>query len=186
MKILKRRDRRELPQRAQRRSFGKFQRFPWFKIAVMRSLTITLSLAALMNLSGCTFYADHPVKAFSQATGGEGFERALWKEIQAQDWKDVNAHFASSFVYITPTGRWERSGALEQIQKLRIQDYAISDLSTEMNRDTFVVTYTITLHGTGGQSGTLPGAPERRMTVWQQHKSGWMAIAHSVIGPAQP
>jgi len=151
----------------------------------MRSLTVTLPLAALMILSGCTFYADHPVKAFSQATGGEGFERALWKEIQAQDWKDVNAHFASNFVYITPTGRWERSGAIEQIQKLRIQDYTISDLSTELNRDTFVVTYTIALRGTG-QSGTLPSAPERRMTVWQQHKSGWMAIAHSVIGPAQP
>jgi Domain of unknown function (DUF4440) len=151
----------------------------------MRSLTITLPLAALMILSGCTVYADHPVKAFTQATGGEGFERALWKEIQAQDWKDVNAHFASNFVYTTPAGRWDRSGALEQIQKLRLQDYTISDLSTEMNRDTFVVTYTITLHGTG-QFGTLPSAPERRLTVWQQHKSGWMAIAHSVLGAAQP
>jgi hypothetical protein len=71
---------------------------------------------------------------------------------------------------------------MEQIQKLRIQDYTISDLATEMNRDTFVVTYTIALHG---ESGT-PNAPERRMTVWQQHKSGWLAIAHSVLGPAQP
>ncbi|HST13091.1 MAG TPA: nuclear transport factor 2 family protein, partial [Terriglobales bacterium] len=121
----------------------------WFKISGMRSLTITLLLAALMILSGCTVYADHPVKAFSQATGGEGFERALWKEIQSQDWKDVSSHFASNFVYVTPAGRWERDGALEQIQKLRIQEYTISDLATQMNRDTFVVTYTITLHGTG-------------------------------------
>jgi hypothetical protein len=151
----------------------------------MRSLTIFLFLATLLTLTGCTLYADHPVKAFNQATGGEGFERALWKEIQAQDWKDVNAHFASNFVYITPAGRWDRSGALEQIQKLRIQDYTISDLATEMNRDTFVVTYTITLHG-AGQSGTLPSAPERRMRVWQQHKRGWVAIAHSVLAPAQP
>jgi len=45
-----------------------------------------------------------------------------------------------------------------------------------MNRDTFVVTYTIALHGT---------SPERRMTVWQQQKKGWMAIAHSVLGPVQ-
>jgi ketosteroid isomerase-like protein len=163
----------------------RFPCFTWFKIAVMRSPTLSFVLAALIILSGCTVYAEHPVKSFTQATGGEGFERALWKEIQAQDWKDVNAHFASNFVYITPAGRWDRSGALEQIQKLRLQDYTISDLSTEMNRDTFVVTYTIALHGTG-QSGALSSAPERRMTVWQQQKSGWLAIAHSVLAPAQP
>jgi ketosteroid isomerase-like protein len=150
----------------------------------MRSLTTSLLLAALLALSGCTVYSEHPIKAFHEATGGEGFERALWKEIQAQDWKDLDSHLASNFVYVTPDGRWDRAAALEQIKKLRIQDYTISDLATEMNRDTFVVTYTITLRGTG-QPGTSPEIPERRMTVWQQQKKGWMAIAHSVLGPTQ-
>src|ERR1700724_2232900 len=27
--------------------------------------------------------------------------------------------------------------------------------------------------------------PVRMMTVWQRQKAGWMAIAHSVMGPAQ-
>jgi hypothetical protein len=31
----------------------------------------------------------------------------------------------------------------------------------------------------------VPTAPVRMMTVWQQQKSGWMSIAHTVIGPEQ-
>jgi hypothetical protein len=154
----------------------------WFKIARMQWIPISLTLTVLITCSGCTVYPEHPIKAISQATGGEGFERAFWKEVQAQDWKDVGSHLSSNFMYVTPRGRWERSAAFDHIQTLRIQDYAISDMSTEMNRDTFVVSYTIVLHGTS-QAGPLPGAPERRMTVWQQQKKGWMAIAHSVLGP---
>ena len=153
----------------------------WFRIGYMRQLTLLLTLSSLLLVAGCTFYADHPVKAFSQATGAEGFERALWKEIQQQDWKDVSSHIASNFVYVTPAGRFEREAALEQIEKMRLQDYSIADLTTEMNRDTFIVTYTILLRGTAG-AAALPGTPERRMTVWQQQKGGWVAIAHSVFG----
>jgi len=148
----------------------------------MRRLKLVSVFAASLILAGCTVYADHPVKAFSQATGGEGFERAFWKEIQQQDWKDVQSHLASNFVYMTPSGRWDRSAALEHIQKLHLQDYSISDLATEMNRDMFVVTYTITLRGTA-DNARLENLPERRMTIWQQQKGGWMAIAHSVLGP---
>jgi ketosteroid isomerase-like protein len=165
-------------------SAARSSRCSWFRIALMRLRTIPLLLAALLALPGCTFYADHPIKAFNEATGGEGFERAFWNEIQAQDWKDVDSHLASNFVYLTPGGRWDRAGALEQIHKLRIHDYTISDLAAEMNRDTFIVTYTITLRGTT-QPGGSPELSERRMTVWQQQKRGWMAIAHSVLGPEQ-
>ena len=148
----------------------------------MRWILISLTLTVLVGCLACTVYPQRPIKAFSQATGGEGFERAFWKEVQAQDWKDVGSHLASNFMYVTPRGRWERAAAFDHIQTLRVQDYAISDMSTEMNRDTFVVSYTIVLHGTS-QAGALPAAPERRMTVWQQQKKGWMAIAHSVLGP---
>ena len=160
----------------------------WFKIASMfRPLILFVILGAMLALiltsAGCTVYAERPVKAFGEATGGEGLERALWREIQQQDWKDLDAHIASNFVYIAPAGRWERSSALEHIEKMQVQDYSITDLTTEMNRDTFVVTYTIILQGTlQGQS--LPNQPQRHMTVWQQQKRGWMAIAHTVF-PAE-
>lgn len=118
------------------------------------------------------------------ATGGEGFERAFWTEVQKQDWKDLEAHLAPNFVYVTPAARADRAQALQEFQQLQIQEYSIGDLATEMNRDTFVVSYTIVLRGTAnGQP--LPAQPQRRMTVWQQEKRGWVAIAHSVLGPTE-
>ena len=114
----------------------------------------------------------------AEATGGEGLERALWREIQQQRLEGFGCAHRIEFVYITPAGRWERSSALEHLEKMQVQDYSITDLTTEMNRDTFVVAYTIILRGTlQGQS--LPNQPQHRMTVWQQQKRGWMAIAHT-------
>ncbi len=149
-----------------------------------RPLTIAFSLAVLLSLSNCTFYASRPVKAFGDATGGEGLERAFWLDIQKQDWKDLDSHLASNFVYVTSAGRFQRAEALQQIQQLRPQEYSIGELATEMNRDTFVVTYTITFRGVA-QGPALTDQTQRRMTVWQQQKRSWVAIAHSVLA-AEP
>jgi hypothetical protein len=66
---------------------------------------------------------------------------------------------------------------------LQLEDYTLGDLQGEMNSDTFVVTYTVAMRGT--LSGKpLPSEPLRMMTVWQKEKSGWVAIANSVLGPA--
>ena len=133
---------------------------------------------ALVILGACTVYREHPVKSFSDATGGEGLERAFWRDIQNKNWKDLEQHLAANFVYVTPGGRWDREAALEQFRLLQLQEYSIGDLSTEMNRDAFVVTYTITLVGSfKGQP--LPAQPQRCLTVWQQQKGGWMVIAQS-------
>ena len=137
-------------------------------------------LTPLLALSACTVYPEHAVKTIADATGGAGFEQAFWRDIQEQNWKDLDHHIAANFVYVTPTGRLERAAALEEIEKMRVLEYSIGDLSTEMNGNTFTVTYTIMLHGSMGASG-FPDQPERRMTVWQQQKSGWVAIAHSVL-----
>jgi len=151
---------------------------------MLRCLLFTALLGGLLISVGCTVYAERPVKAFGMATGGEGFERALWAVVQKQDWKDLQSHLAPNFVYVTPAGRWDRAQALQEFQQLQIQEYSIGDLATEMNRDTFVVSYTITLRGTAnGQA--LTAQPQRRMTVWQQQKSGWVAIAHSVLGTTE-
>jgi len=92
-------------------------------------------------------------------------------------------HIASNYVAISPQGgRLDKAAALAQIQRLHLDDYTLGDVQGEMNSDTFVVTYTVAMHGTfGGQP--LPIEPLRMMTVWQKEKAGWMAIAHSVLGP---
>jgi hypothetical protein len=58
------------------------------------------------------------------------------------------------------------------------------NLKTEWNGSTIVVTYSIVLNGVtsngtgGGQP--IPSSSWNMMTVWQQQKAGWVAIAHSV------
>src|SRR5579864_431910 len=96
----------------------------------------------LLILSACTVYREQSVKTIADATGGAGFEQGWWSDIQQQNWKDVEQHVAGNFVYVTPAGRLERAAALAEIEKMRVTDFSIGDLTTEMNGDAFVVTYT--------------------------------------------
>jgi hypothetical protein len=147
------------------------------------SLILMLTFA-LMFTAACTFYGDRPARAFSQATGGEGLERVFWKEVQTGNWVEVERALASNYVGVTPAGTLDRSVTLAQYRGWQLKDYSLGDLKTELNGTTIVVSYTITLNG-GNSNGTsglqpLPTVPQHMMTVWQQQKAGWIAIAHSV------
>ena len=77
----------------------------------------------------------------------------------------------------------DRTATLAHLQQLQLDDFSLGDLETELNTETVVVTYSMTMRGKfAGQP--LPSDPVRMMTVWQKEKPGWMAIAHSVLGPA--
>ncbi|HLM82381.1 MAG TPA: DUF4440 domain-containing protein [Terriglobales bacterium] len=147
--------------------------------ARMFALTFALTFAP-----ACTFYGEHPARALSEATGGEGLERVFWKDVQAANWVEVEHALASNYAGVTPGGTLDRSAALEQYRSWQLKDYALGDLKTELNGTTIVVTYTITLNGvtSNGAAGSqpLPSAPQHMMTVWQRQKAGWVVIAHSV------
>jgi hypothetical protein len=137
---------------------------------------------ALTFTPACTFYGEHPARAMSETTGGEGMERVFWKNLQASNWVEVERALASNYMGTAPTGPLDRAAALDQYRSWQLKDYAIGDLKTEMNGTTFVVTYTITLNGIAkgtAASQPLPSAPQHMMTVWQQQKAGWVVIAHS-------
>ncbi len=148
------------------------------------SLMPTVALMfAFMFTSACTFYGEHPARALSDATGGEGLERVFWKDVQAANWAEVERALASNYASVTPSGALDRAATIEQYRTWQLKDCAIGDLKTELNGTTIVVTYTIALSGTSngtGGSQPLPSAPQHMLTVWQQQKSGWVVIAHSV------
>ena len=127
-------------------------------------------------------WREHPVSHWADATGGEGLERSFWKEVQAKNWTELERHVAGNYISITPEeGRFDRAAALEHLRQLQLDDFSLGDFQIELNGQTLVVTYTITMRGTfAGQP--VPSSPVRMMTVWQQQKAGWMAIAHSVAG----
>jgi hypothetical protein len=161
---------------------------PTFTLKLMPTFALAFaSVLTLLLASACTFYGEHPARALSEATGGEGLERVFWKDVKAANWIEVERSLASNYTAITPGGTLDRSATLEQYRQWELKDFALGDLKTELNGNTVVVTYTITLNGTlngslNGTSGSqpLPSTPQRMMTVWQQQKAGWVAIAHSV------
>jgi Domain of unknown function (DUF4440) len=147
-------------------------------------VAIFVLLAATLLLQACTLWREHPGSSkWTDATGGEGLERSFWTEMKAKRWSELEHHISSNYVAISAQGgRLDKAAALAQIQQLQLDDYTLGDVQGEMNSDTFVVTYTVAMRGTlGGQP--LPIEPLRMMTVWQKEKAGWMAIAHSVLGP---
>ena len=140
-------------------------------------------LSAIILLAGCTMWREHQVTEFKDATGGEGLERSFWREVKAKHWNVLEGHLAGNYVSFTPQeGRFDRVSMLAHLQKVQLDDFSLGDLQTELNTETLVVTYAITMRGTfDGQP--LPSGPVRMMTVWQKQKTGWVAIAHSVLGP---
>src|SRR5882757_4652371 len=140
-------------------------------------------LCAIMLLAGCTVWREHEVSDFKDATGGEGLERSFWKQVKGKHWSALEAHVAGNYVLFTPEeGRLDREAALAHLQQVQLDDFTLGEVQTELNTETLVVTYRITMRGSfAGQP--LPTDPVRMMTVWQRQKTGWLAIAHSVLGP---
>jgi hypothetical protein len=149
----------------------------------MRTWLLMLICLTLL-LPGCTLWREKKVvNNWADATGGEGLERSFWKDVKEKHWNELQRHVASNYVAFTPEeGRMDRAAMLQHLQGLKLDDYSLGDFQVELNTNTLVVTYTATMRGSsGGQP--LPSQPVRMMTVWQQQKPGWMAIAHTVIGP---
>jgi len=139
-------------------------------------LLLSVMLSLMLGLA-CTIAKERPARAFSEATGAEALERIFWKEIQAGNWIEIDRVIASNYVGTAPSGSLDRIATLDQYRQWKLTDFAIGDLKTELNGPTFIVTYTLTLNGTA--AGQPLPSPQHMMTVWHQHKSGWMVIAHS-------
>ena len=146
----------------------------------MRARAIAVLLAALL-LTACG--SPRP-NTWSGATGAEQFERLFWQSVQKKDWNQLEHHLASTYVMVTGSGRLERAAALDHFKQLEVQDFSLGDVDVRPEGSDMIVTYSITLHGTAsGQP--LPAQPVQMMTVWQQVKHGWIAIAHTESGASK-
>jgi hypothetical protein len=148
----------------------------------MRAANLLLLTSMILFCVGCTVWREHSVvNTWSQATGGEGFERSFWKEVKDKNWKELDKHIAANYVLVTPAGRLDRAAALRRWTTYEVDDYTLSDFQVELNAQTLVVTYTAMLRGKVGEHA-LPSRPIRMMSVWQQQKKGWVAIAQTETG----
>lgn len=143
----------------------------------MRRLILPLLLVVLT--SACTMWKEKQPPTWKSATGPEAFERLLWQEIQKRNWTEVERRLAPTFVTIGPQERYDRDGAMEQLKKLQITDFAIGEVEVRPNGETSVLTYLITLNGT--LDGSPLVGPIRRLSVWQKQGEAWLLIASSGI-----
>ena len=143
-----------------------------------RSAAVLVLCAALC---ACTVWRDRPAKSVSDATGGEGLVRAFWREVKDKRWADVEKHLASNFVDVTASGTRDRTATLEYLKQLKLEDYSLGEVETELNGDTFVVTYTLVLRGRSTDQSP-PESAQWILTVWQRQKAGWVEIAQSSAG----
>ena len=95
-------------------------------------------------------WREHPGHSkFKDATGGEGLERSFWKEVKAKRWNALERHLAGNYVSVSPEeGRFDNVSTLAHLQQLQLDDFSLGDLQTELNTETFVVTYIFAMRGT--------------------------------------
>jgi hypothetical protein len=144
-----------------------------------RVIAAPLVFMLAVSLTGCTVWGEHKPTVWTDVTGGESLERVFWHEIQAQHWSDLELHLAPNFVLTIPPGTFDRAAALEHFKELQLRDYSIGELQSQLNGNTYTVTYILNIRGAiNGKS--VPTAPLRAMSVWQrQVREQWVMLAHS-------
>lgn len=145
---------------------------------MLRSRPALLLALVCLVVSGCTMWPEAKVSNWKNATGAEAFERLLWQEVKAKNWVEVEAHLASNFVYQDKTGRQDKTKFVSDLKETNLSDYTIGDVEVAANGTDAVVTYSAQFSGSY-LGKPLPSEPIRVMTVWQQHKGGWVAVAMS-------
>lgn len=134
-------------------------------------------LPIVLVLAGCSAWTPKP-SSWSNATGGEQFERLWWDSVKSKDWSQVEARLASTYVAQSPKATENKDEALARLKQLEISDLSLGEVDVRPAADSMIVTYSLDLRGSlAGQPISLSQA--RMMTVWQQQKKGWVAIAHS-------
>jgi hypothetical protein len=154
-------------------------------LSLRRALSILMLLCLVLPAVGC--WEDKQPATWKSATGPEAYEKLFWDEVKAKNWAEAERHLGATFVAISAEGRSDRAQSMAMFKQLDLQDYSLGEVMATPNGSDIMVTYTIVMRGTyKGQP--LPPNPFRMMTVWQQVKGGWIAVAHAdaVAAPATP
>ena len=146
------------------------------------ALAIALILCLTLFTTSC--WEEKQPATWKTATGPEAYEKLFWDEVKAKNWQQIQGRLAATFVAVDAEGTHDRAETMQMFQQLDLQDYSLGELKATPNGSDMMVTYTMVMRGTyKGQP--LPNSPFRMLTVWQQVKGGWIAVAHSDV-PPQP
>ena len=150
-------------------------------IAWMPRLNLLICVALLLPIVGCSAGKPPQSQGWKEATGTEAYERLWWKAVQERDLPNIERHLAPIYTLATQAGIQDRQQALQHFQSMELTSIEMGELQVKPEGADMVVSYIATLQTKSS------AAPQRYFmtTVWQQAKSGWIAITHSEV-PAEP
>ena len=142
---------------------------------------MVFAIAICLNLSAVGLQAQATNTA-SQTSEGEKLERQMASDIQAKNWKAVEARIADGFQSVHPDGVRDRAGEIDLLKKMNFGSFTLSDFKSTTVGDNIVVTFTMTVAETidGKQ---LPAKPAYRLSVWKKGMNGWQWISHANFTP---
>ena len=151
---------------------------------MLRRILLTATALALA-LATTSCWEEKQPATWKTATGPEAYEKLFWDEVKAKNWQQVEGRLGATFVAIDSEGRHDRAASMALFRQLDLQDFSIGEMKSEPNGSDMMVTYTIVMRGSY-QGQPIPNTPFRMLTVWQQVKGGWIAVAHADVPAATP
>jgi|SRR5579859_4687110 len=124
-------------------------------------------------LAGCAGTSKH--HTWNTATGGEQYERLMWKAIHDQDWDNVERHLSPTFIGVTSEGQaLDRAGWIAYWKGLQPVDFGLGEVNVQPEGADMKVSCILQLQG-GRTAGAL-----RVISIWQQVKTRWALTATSL------
>ena len=147
-----------------------------------KSLAAIVVVFVILSTACSSGWKEPKTYTFKTATGAEQYERLFWDAVKNKDRLAISSHLASNFVRQDESGTKNKEQYLAEFDQTKLTDYSLAEVNVTPQGTDMIVTYLITLHGTSAGK-PFPNQPIRYMSVWQQHKAGWVLVAQSAIGP---
>ena len=142
---------------------------------------LAFAVAVFLNLSAAWLQAQAPATG-SGISEGEKLERQMASDIQAKNWKAVEARIADGFQSVHPDGIRDRAGEIALLKGMNFGKFTLGDFKSNAIGDNIVVSFTMTVAETiDGKE--LPAKPAYRLSVWKKGASGWQWISHANFTP---
>ena len=143
----------------------------------------TFALAICLSLSAVWLRAQETPTA-SETSEGEKLERQMASDIQAKNWKAVEARIADGFQSVHPDGIRDRAGEIALLKGMNFGTFTLSNFKSTTIGDNIVVTFTMTVAETI-DGKRLPAKPAYRLSVWKKGVNGWQWISHANFTPVR-
>ncbi|MBA3815537.1 MAG: nuclear transport factor 2 family protein [Parachlamydiaceae bacterium] len=119
---------------------------------------------------------------FADVSQGETLEIQMWEDMKHRNYSAVENNIAQGFQSIHTDGARAREDEIRLIKDLYLGSYKITDIKVTEAKDSYIVTYMISVSETIDDT-RLSANPTPRMSVWEKIEDKWQWISHANLNP---